>query len=73
MLKLDIQSQKELENYLSPKIQKGKYLPNVKSVSDGTPFYLLTSDGVYEECLMFQGKWCRKVVDLNSRVVLEEI
>jgi hypothetical protein len=73
VLKLDIQQQKELENYLSPKLQYGKSLPNPKSVSDGTPFYLLSPDGVYEECLMFKGKWCRKVADSNSRIVLEEI
>ena len=71
-LKINIAQQKELENYLSPKLQKGGRLPNPKSVSDGTPFYLQASDGVYVEHIMFNGKWHKKVVDSNSNIVLEE-
>ena len=72
-LKIGIARQKELENYLSPKLQSGSRLPNPKSVSDGTPFYLQASDGVYTEHLMFNGRWHRKIIDSNSQVILDEV
>ena len=60
MLKLDVDQQKEIENYFSPKVLNGKSLPNPKSVADKTIFYLLASDGVYVEHIMFNGKMEQK-------------
>lgn len=71
--RLNIAGQKEVENYFSPKPQQGKSLPNPKSVSDMTPFYLQASDGVYVEHIMFNGKWHKKVVDSENQIILEEI
>ena len=62
-----------LKNYFSPKPEKGDTLPNPKIVTDRAVFYLKDSDGVYVEHIMFNGKWNRKVVDLNSNVILEEV
>jgi len=62
-----------LKNDFAPKILSGKVLPNPKSVVDGQSFYLQASDAVYEEHIMFRGSWYRKVVDLNSRVMLEKV
>lgn len=63
----------EIRRNFSPKLQKGKTLPNKKSVSDGTPFYLLASDGVYVEHIMFNGRWNKKVVDSNANIILEQV
>ena len=62
----------EIRRYFNPKPLTGKYLPNVKTVSDNQSFYLEESDGVYVEHIMFKGKWRKKVVDINSNVVLKE-
>lgn len=70
---LNVKQQKDLETYFSPKLLIGDYLPNPKTVSDGQPFYLKASDGIYVEHIMFKGKWHKKVIDSISQVTLEEI
>lgn len=70
---LQVEDIEELKNYFSPKILKGKSLPNPKSVSDSTIYFLEASDGVYVEHIMFNGRWHRKVVDSNSQVTLEQV
>ena len=63
----------EIKNYFSPKVLQGKSLPNPKSVADNTIFYKEESDGVFEEHIMFNGRWNIKVVDSNSKVVLRQV
>jgi hypothetical protein len=63
----------ELKNDFAPKILSGRTLPNPKTVIDGQSFYLQASDGVYQEYLMFKGKWNKKVIDLNYNVILEQV
>jgi len=70
---LDVKQIEELKNDFAPKPLQGKTLPNPKSVVDGQSFYLLASDGVYVEHIMFNGKWNKKVVDLSSNVVLQAV
>ena len=70
---IEPQDIEELKRHFNVKVESGKSLPNVKSVSDNTPFYLKQSDGVYVEYIMFNGKWHKKVIDANSNVTLEEV
>lgn len=70
---LKVEDIEEIKNYFSPKVLSGKSLPNPKSVADNTVFYKEESDGVFVEHIMFNGRWNKKVVDLNSNVVLEQV
>ena len=70
---IEPQDIEELKRHFNVKVESGKSLPNVKSVSDNTPFYLKQSDGVYIEHIMFNGKWHKKVIDADSNVTLEEV
>lgn len=42
-------------------------------MDDWATFYLKESDGVYVEHIMFDGRWHKKAVDLDSNIVLEEV
>ncbi len=70
---MDFKTIEELKNDFAPKILSGKNLPNPKSVTDNQGFYLEASDGVYQEYIMFKGKWHKKVVDSNYNVILEQV
>jgi len=72
-LEIDVRHIEELKNYFAPKVLSGKSLPNPKTVTDNTVFYKQESDGVFVEHIMFNGRWNKKVVDLNSNVVLEQV
>lgn len=72
-MKFTPQTIEELKNDFAPKELKGTSLPNPKSVSDFTTFWLQDSDGVYVEHKMFNGKWHKKVIDNNLQVVLLEL
>lgn len=60
----------ELRNYFQTIPESGDKLPNVKDVPDWTVFFL-GSDKV--EHIMYKNKWHKKVADLTSQVVLEQV
>lgn len=70
---LNPQEIEEIKNYFAPKVLSGKSLPNAKSVTDNTIFYKEESDGVFVEHIMFNGRWNKKVVDINANVVLKAV
>jgi len=62
-----------LKQYFVAVAESGTRLPSVEIMSDGTPFFLQETDGVFVEHIMFNGRWHKKVVDSNSNVTLEEV
>ena len=63
----------EIRRYFNSSPETGTKLPDARTVRSNTSFYLKASDTVYEEYIMFNGSWHKKVVDSNSNVTLEKV
>lgn len=63
----------DFRNYFKPKAEKGRALPNPKSISDDTEFLLLGEDGFYTLHRMIDGKWHVGKVDINSQVYFRPV
>ena len=72
-MEIDIRTIEKLKNDFAPKVYYGKTLPDKKAVSDGTTFFLQSSESILIEHIMLKGKWWKKVVNSNSEVALKEV
>ena len=68
----NVQDIEDLKHSFNSKPETGEKLPNVKDMADKTSFFLKNGD-TYEEHIMFNGNWHRKVVNSLSQTVLQKV